>query len=138
MPPNPGDRQTAGSARDPGPIVPERLTRRRLPQTPIFIHASWRTSHTWFWLKFRGVPSTLCYYEPFHEKLAVVTRSEASVLGPDSWDSGHPSSEPYLIEYLPLIRKAGGVRLFSPQISYAWFLPAGGPGGISDRRKSNT
>jgi cell division protein FtsL len=96
---------------------------------PIFIHSSWRASHTWFWLKFRSHPSTACYYEPFHEGLATLTRSEALSLGPKSWNSGHPVSEPYFLEFVPLIRQAGGVRLFVPEISYRWFLPVGGPTG---------
>ena len=43
--------------------------------------------------------------------------------------SGHPGSEPYFREFLPLIRKAGGVRLFVPEIPYRWFIPVGGVGG---------
>jgi hypothetical protein len=96
---------------------------------PIFIHSSWRVSHTWFWLKFRKNASTVCFYEPFHEKLATVTRSEAVTLGQHSWNSGHPASDPYFLEFLPLIRRAGGVRLFPPEISYEWFMPVGGPTG---------
>src|SRR5215471_4862522 len=96
---------------------------------PIFIHSSWRAAHTWFWLKFREQPSTLCFYEPFHECLATLTRSEALSLGPSSWNSRHPAGEPYYREFVPLIRKAGGVRLFAPEIPYRWFLPAGGPTG---------
>src|SRR5690242_32732 len=79
---------------------------------PIFIHSSWRVSHTWFWLKFRRQPSTLCFYEPFHEGLASLTRTEAQISAPQGWDSGHPRAEPYFLEFLPLIRRAGGVRLF--------------------------
>ena len=96
---------------------------------PIFIHSSWRASHTWFWLKFRGHPSTVCFYEPFHESLATLTRSEGLSLGRHSWNSRHPAGEPYYLEFVPLIRKAGGVRLFVPEISYRWFLPDGGPTG---------
>lgn len=96
---------------------------------PIFIHSSWRASHTWFWLKFRCHPSTICFYEPFHESLATLTRSEALSLGRHSWNSRHPAGEPYYLEFVPLIRKAGGVRLFVPEISYRWFLPVGGPTG---------
>jgi hypothetical protein len=97
--------------------------------SPIFIHSSWRASHTWFWLKFRCHSSTVCFYEPFHESLATLTRSEALSLGRHSWNSRHPASEPYYLEFVPLIRKAGGVRLFVPELSYRWFLPVGGPAG---------
>src|SRR4051812_48627234 len=75
-------------------------------EVPIFIHSSWRVSHTWFWLKFRKNPATICFYEPFHEALATITRPTVENLGPRSWNSGHPGSEPYLREFLPLIRKA--------------------------------
>ena len=97
--------------------------------SPIFLHSSWRASHTWFWLKFRKHPATVCFYEPFHESLGTLTRSEAESRYPDSWNSRHPSTEPYLLEFIPLIRKAGGVRLFVPEISYRWFLPVGGHTG---------
>jgi hypothetical protein len=93
---------------------------------PIFLHSSWRASHTWFWLKFREHSSTVCFYEPFHEILATVTRSEALSVGPSSWNSRHPSAEPYRLEFAPLIRKSGGVRLFVPEISYRWYVPDGG------------
>jgi hypothetical protein len=85
--------------------------------SPIFLHSSWRASHTWFWLKFREHSSAVCFYEPFHEGLATLTRSEALSRGPNSWNSRHPAAEPYLLEFIPLIRKAGGVRLFVPAIS---------------------
>ena len=34
--------------------------------------------------------------------------------------------EPYWREYLPLIRKSGGVRLFDELIPFTWFVPEGG------------
>jgi hypothetical protein len=128
---------TAGyEPRDGAPDLrhqPERLQdrpeRHQLAPSPIFIHSSWRASHTWFWLKFRCDPSTVCFYEPFHESLTTLTRSEALSLGRDSWNSRHPAGEPYYLEFIPLIRKAGGVRLFAPEFSYRWFLPVGGPTG---------
>jgi hypothetical protein len=103
--------------------------------SPIFIHSSWRASHTWFWLKFREHSSTICFYEPYHEILAAVTRSWAESLGPDAWDSRHPAAEPYLLEYVPLIRRAGGVRLFVPEIPYRWFLPSAGLLGDLDPKE---
>ena len=105
------------------------LAQKRGIAPPIFIHSSWRVSHTWFWLKFRHEPSTICFYEPFHEHLATVTRSEALTVVPESWDSGHPHGQPYFLEFLPLIRKASGVRLFVPEIAYEWFIPIKGFAG---------
>lgn len=100
------------------------------PAAPaVFLHSSWRTASTWFWLKFRQRPETLCYYEPFHEALGRVTRDKAAQFGPASWNSGHPASAPYLLEFLPLIRRAGGARLFAPEMTYEWFLPEGGLAG---------
>jgi tetratricopeptide (TPR) repeat protein len=107
----------------------QRAAQERSAVSPIFIHSSWRASHTWFWLKFRRHSSTLCFYEPFHEVLATLTPSEALTRGPNSWNSRHPASEPDLLEFIPLIRKAGGVRLFAPEISYRWFVPIGGLNG---------
>jgi tetratricopeptide (TPR) repeat protein len=105
------------------------LAQKRGIAPPIFIHSSWRVSHTWFWLKFRHEPSTICFYEPFHEGLATVTRSDALAVAPESWDSGHPHAQPYLLEFVPLIRNASGVRLFVPEIAYQWFIPIKGFAG---------
>ncbi len=107
----------------------QHLVQRHGIAPPIFIHSSWRVSHTWFWLKFRHEPSTICFYEPFHEGLATVTRSEAGTVAPESWDSGHPHGQPYLLEFVPLIRNASGVRLFAPEIPYQWFIPIKGFAG---------
>src|SRR5215472_7987945 len=118
-PPDAGDSAVAAAAEtEPLQVAP-----------PIFIHSSWRASHTWFWLKFREQPSTVCFYEAFNECLASLTRSEALSLAPSSWNSRHPATEPYYREFVPLIRKSGGVRLFTPEISYRWFLPTDGPNG---------
>jgi hypothetical protein len=126
-PPDAGGRSVPAAAKTrPRDSRPEQ---HPLAAPPIFIHSSWRAAHTWFWLKFREQPSTLCFYEPFHECLATLTRSDALSLGPTSWNSRHPAGEPYYREFLPLIRKAGGVRLFVPEIPYRWFLPVGGPTG---------
>ena len=109
------------------PAVP-----RRAAAAPIFLHSSWRTASTWFWLKFRGKPSTLCYYEPFHEALATLTREQAQTMGPGNWtvgESRHPDGAPYFLEFRPLLRRAGGVRLYRPEIAYDWFVPMGGLAG---------
>ena len=92
----------------------------------IFIHSAPRTSSTWFWNKFRGSPSTLCYYEPFNEEVAWITRAEASVIGGASWDSRHPPTDPYYLEYIPLISETGGIQLFDPAMTIQWFIPLGG------------
>src|SRR5215467_2395377 len=121
--------QPPGGCRQSGRFHNRRRKQKLQAPPPIFIHSSWRASHTWFWLKFREHASTVCFYEPFHECLATLTRSEALSIGPHSWNSRHPAGEPYHREFVPLIRRAGGVRLFVSQISYRWFLPVGGPFG---------
>ncbi|HTV43953.1 MAG TPA: tetratricopeptide repeat protein [Stellaceae bacterium] len=93
---------------------------------PCFLHSSWRTGKTWFFFLFRHFPETMCFYEPFNEALASLTPDEAVRLGPQSWESGHPSTASYWREYLPLIRKSRGVRLFQPEMPYDWFIPVGG------------
>lgn len=92
----------------------------------IFIHSSWRTSSTWFWAKFRRLPSSLAFYEPFSPALNSITYQEALELGSEGWISGHPQLDPYFLEYLPLIRRSGGIRLFMPPMSYDWFIPESG------------
>jgi len=96
---------------------------------PIFIHSSWRTSSTWFWQSFRRLPATICFYEPFHEWLATITRQQAVGEGPRSWNSGHPAGDPYFLEYVPLLRKSGGVRIYRTSMAYEWYVP---PGGLHD------
>jgi hypothetical protein len=93
---------------------------------PVFIHSSWRTSSTWVWLKFRRLPETISYYEPFHGLLAKRTRAEAQSIDYRSWDSNHPPGDPYGLEYIPLIREAGGVPFSEPAMAFEWFIPLGG------------
>ena len=98
--------------------------------SPCFIHSSWRTGKTWFSLLFRHFPDAVWFYEPFNEILATLSPTGAVQLGPQSWESAHPTSVSYWREYIPLIRKSGGVRLFRPEMPYDWFIPAGGLGGV--------
>jgi len=93
---------------------------------PVFIHAAPRTSSTWFWLKFRELTATLCYYEPFTFSLNWLTPERVATIGGDSWDSRHPKGDPYYREYAPLLRKNGGVKHFQPAMTMQWYLPQGG------------
>ena len=95
----------------------------------VFIHSSWRTSSTWVWLKFRQLPETMSYYEPFHGLLARRSRADAQSLDYRSWDSNHPPGDPYGLEYLPLIRDTGGVPFAEPAMAFKWFVPLGGVRG---------
>jgi hypothetical protein len=100
----------------------------------IFIHSAPRTSSTWFWAKLRDLPSTCCYYEPFNEELEWLSRDRAATIGAATWDSHHPPTDPYYLEYIPLLRKSGGARLFDSAMTLQWFMPLGGLRG--DLRKS--
>jgi len=103
--------------------------RQGLPQhgrAPIFIHSSWRTSSTWFWSKFRQLPSTLAFFEPFNQFLDTITVEQALEFNHQIWSSRHSPTEPYCFEYLPLIRRSGGVRLFKGDFPFDWFIPDGG------------
>lgn len=95
-------------------------------KAPLFIHANWRASSTWFWGRFRQLPMTMCYFEPFNDLLATLTRNQIVAWDYKWWDSGHPPDAPYCLEYLPLIRRSGGARLFCRAIPYDWYIPRGG------------
>ena len=103
---------------------PAQIMKKTAP--PVFIHSAPRTSSTWFWAKFRELPSTLCFYECFNEAMAWLDRDQASVRDSKSWDSRHSQAEPYYKEFVPLIRRSGGVRLFQPAMTNQWFMPIGG------------
>ncbi len=92
----------------------------------VFVHASWRTSSTWFFSKFRSAVDTTSFYEPFNEDLLTLTLAKATSDGPQSWDSRHPQGRPYYLEYAPFVAEAGGVRAFKRQIPYVWYLPEAG------------
>jgi hypothetical protein len=68
----------------------------------------------------------MCFYEPFNEALEGITPAYALSQGFRSWNSRHPRADPYWVEYLPLIRKSGGIRLFDRRMPFTWFIPIGG------------
>ena len=98
------------------------------PQTavPVFIHSSPRTASTWFWLKFREFPSTLCYYEPFSYTIESLTAERVLAIKGAAWDSRHPDADPYFREYAPLLRQPSGVEHFELPMTMQWFIPQGG------------
>jgi hypothetical protein len=77
-------------------------------------------------MQFRVIPATLCFYEPFNGGLATLTRDLAMRSRPDSWNSGHPAGEPYLLEYLPLLGSPRGVRSYEAAMEWEWYVPEGG------------
>ena len=103
---------------------------------PIFIHSSFRTSSTWIWSKFRADPAVLAYYECFHESLQYISAAQVEALRPSVWESGHPGMEPYFMEFLPLLRKEGGVAGFERGMAFDRFFPASGYNGPLSRAEN--
>jgi hypothetical protein len=103
------------------------------PSPPIFVHSSFRTSSTWIWSKFRAAPDVIAYYECFHESLQFFSATDIEALHPSFWDSGHPGTEPYFTEYLPLLQKGGGVTGFEQGMAFDRFFPAKGYNGPLSR-----
>jgi hypothetical protein len=72
----------------------------------VFLHAGWRCASTYVWSRFRALPQTLCFYEPFGERLAHVSPKRLERDTAHGWDSRHPPLEaPYRAEYAPLLRR---------------------------------
>lgn len=86
---------------------------------PLFIHGGLRTGSTYVFSKFRSLPSTRCWYEPFQQALMQATVEYLTTHGPSSWSSGHPQMTPYFLEYTPLLNETGiGIRGFKPEFSF--------------------
>jgi hypothetical protein len=96
---------------------------------PVFLHSSFRTSSTWLWTRFRADGRALAYNEVFNDLLARLTPGAALTHDPASWRSGHPPTEPYFLEFVPLIVPPRGVRLYDPAMALERYLPQGGAGG---------
>jgi hypothetical protein len=103
----------------------------------IFLHSSFRVSSTWLWSRFRSKDEVVAYYEVFHEQLAIISRDHLTELNPESWPSKHPPGPPYFLEFLPLMKEAGGIEKFEPAMAFDLFIPSGGIGGaISKAEKA--
>jgi hypothetical protein len=100
---------------------------------PIFLHSSWRSASTWLWERFRRVPTTLAYYEIFHEDLAVWTAADLLRMSPTAWDARHPHTAPYFLEFVPLIGESGTIQNFDRRMAIDQFIPSDGlRGSISE------
>jgi len=94
----------------------------------VFVHSSFRTSSTWFWLVLRRVPNVCAYYEVFHTMLADLKPGDLPRHRYDSWPSGHPAADPYFIEYGPLLAEEG-VPGYSVDMAFDRFIPEAGLDG---------
>jgi hypothetical protein len=99
---------------------------------PVFIHAGFRTSSTWFFSRLRNLPGAIGFYEIFNPRLATIRRGEVDKVAPGGWNSNHPNMSPYYREYLPLIKADGGVEAFSAAFDVQKLLPADGLHGDLD------
>jgi hypothetical protein len=76
----------------------------------VFIHSGWRCSSTYVWSRFRALPTTRAYYEPWHESLADLTPEAITRHTPDASGLRHPGgAQPYLAEFSDLLAPGGGV-----------------------------
>lgn len=100
----------------------------------IFVYSGFRASSTWLWSKFRAHPSLLCFYEPFNEQLASLTRHNIEQARPDGWRSHHPDGSPYVLEYAGMLQDGAGVPGFPATKSLGQrYIGAAGPEGALDQ-----
>jgi hypothetical protein len=96
---------------------------RKLPAPAVYLHTSWRTAGTWIWHQFRANPATMAFYEPLHEELAALSLDGIADTNTDSWESGHPATAPYFLEYAPLLQRSRrGVTGFDRKFAYDRFF----------------
>jgi len=65
----------------------------------------------------------------FHEQLAKLAPQDVHKYRADAWVSNHPDTEPYFLEYLPLLKAEGGARNYDAGMAFASMIPAGGFSG---------
>lgn len=95
----------------------------------IFVHSSFRVSSTWLWSKFRDISVVMAYYEVFNEALKSIDFKAVLDVSPSMWKSNHPISANYFIEYLPILKKEGGIEGFETCMSTESFIPVDGVDG---------
>jgi hypothetical protein len=100
---------------------------------PIWVHSSWRVSSTWFWWRFRHIPNAFAYSEIFHESLATLTLEQLAAIKPSGWNSRHPPTAAYFLEYAPLLKMGHN---FDPAMSYETFMPTAPDRSITEAEAS--
>lgn len=89
------------------------------------------------WSRFRRDPDVWAYCEIFHEALAALTSERAADFRYGAWNSGHPASAPYFLEFLPLLDPQGGISSYDPSMAFARFIPNGGlSGALSEAERA--
>jgi hypothetical protein len=100
------------------------MTEMRPVSQPVFVHSSFRTSSTWVWHAFRRNPQTMAFHEIFHEILALLKPHEVAGNAPRTMNLlRHPDTEPYFLEFLPLLSPEGGIPGFSTADAFDTFIP---------------
>ncbi|MFZ0500398.1 MAG: hypothetical protein WAU49_15745 [Steroidobacteraceae bacterium] len=91
----------------------------------IFLHAGWRCASTYVWSRFRRIPSTTGFYEPFGESLSRCSPKRIRRQTPQGWNSRHPPlALPYAQEYCPLLRPLiKGVPGYRKDFALARYFP---------------
>ncbi len=77
------------------------------PAQAVFLHTAWRSGGTWLWSRCRESAHVRAFYEPLHEQLASLRRSDICALRPQSWHSNHSDTPPYFEEYRNYLRPGG-------------------------------
>lgn len=107
------------------------MSRSRSDRSAVYIHAGWRCASTYVWSRFRALPGTTCFYEPFAERLAHLSAKRVARDTAHGWPSRHPPLErPYRDEYRPLLRPVlRGVRGYRESFALARYFPTDGARG---------
>ena len=89
----------------------------------MFLHTGWRSSGTWLWSRCREQPNVHAFYEPLHEAIATLRRSDIPKLRPSSWRSRHGETAPYFAEYGSMIEPGrAGVPLYQRRFAFDGFF----------------
>ncbi|OIQ91447.1 hypothetical protein GALL_266520 [mine drainage metagenome] len=96
---------------------------------PVFLHSGFRTCSTWLWTRFRANSACLAYNEVFNDMLETIPLEGALIHTGSSWHSGHPPSDPYFLEFVPLVRPQGGIEGFTHDMPWERFFPEDGLDG---------
>lgn len=121
------EKKRALRERDARKIENTSLIQKNLAENdPIFIHTSFRSGSTWFWSKFRNNKKTVSYYEYFNDGLSQLDAVTLESNKPASWDSRHPHTNAYFLEFLPFLQSSGGIEGFDRCMNLDRFIPFGG------------